>query len=58
MGSGDEAAAFDLAQPNVRVAREALGGLLAFALQRQIDVVVVDEHRAETGPTSCPLHLC
>ena len=57
VGPGNEAAAFDFAQPNVRVPREALGSLLAFALQRQIDVVVVDEHRAETGPTSSPLHL-
>ena len=57
VGSGNEAATFDLAQPNVRVPRKALCGFLAFPLQRQVDVVIVDEYRAETGPTSSPLHL-
>ena len=36
---------------------EALGGLLALALQRQVDVVVVDEHRAEARPARFPLHF-
>ena len=41
-----------LAQPDAGVLGEALGRLLALALQRQVDVVVVDEHRAEARPAS------
>ena len=52
----DQPAGLDAAQPAAGVLGEALGGLLALALQRQIDVVVVDEHRAEARPASFPLH--
>ena len=57
VGRGDQAAALDLVQPRAGVLGETLGRLLALALERQVDVVVVDENRAEARPTRFPLHM-
>ena len=57
VGGGDEPAGLDAAQPGAGVLGEALGRLLALALQRQIDVVVVNEHRAQARPASFPAHF-
>ncbi len=56
VGRRDQSAGFDLLQPNGGILREALGGFLVPALQRQVDVVVVDKHRRQSLP-GLLLHL-
>ena len=56
VSGGDELPALDLAQPAPGLLGEPLGSLLALALQRQVDVVVVDEHGAEARSARFPLH--
>ncbi len=46
----------DLLEPRAGVLGEPLGGLLVLALQRQVDVVVVDEHRRQNWPRRLALH--
>ncbi len=50
IGWRDQAAALDFGEPHAGVFGEALGSLLAPALQRQVHVVVVDKDRAQDLP--------
>ncbi len=56
VGRRDQAAVLDLTQPKRGVLRETLSGFLALAFQRQVDVVVIDKHRAKARSPRLPLH--
>src|SRR5262249_56820708 len=56
VGGGDQPTGLDPAQPYRRVLGKAPGRLIALAFERQVDVVVVDKHRAETRLACFTLH--
>ena len=58
IGRGDQLAVLDGANPDRRVLGETLGGLFALALQRQVDVVIVDKHRAQDWTRGIAFHTC
>jgi hypothetical protein len=57
IGRRDQAAGFDASQPILRQFGKALGGIVILALQRHINVVIVDEYGAEDRSLLITLHL-